>query len=228
MAAPEDAPTADTQKRKDATRAGGFFPVQSDAAATRPAPRTTQAPTERTYAYPLDANETCVTCASIEVDADLLRAFGVRVCTACRAADRESYTTITKSTARDEFLLTDEELRDASVLPCITRPNPHKATWTDMQLYLRMHVAAFAHKKWGGPDGLEAEKKRRADARETTRQRRFSRKLSELRKKTRSSAVSRAAAGPAAPRHEHAYGAPDAAGRRKCATCGISVVVEEL
>lgn len=226
------------QSGSEASRAvkpGGFF-VADDApnkvrvSAQKPlqVPAQPKPTTEDTYVFPLEDNEMCDECGSIELDTVLKRDFDVRICSACRSRRADDYVLLTKSTAREEFMLTDEELRDTAVLPFVTRPNPHKSTWTDMQLYLRLHVKRFAHRKWGGPEGLAAEIKRRADTRDKNRERRFAEKLGELRRKTRSTAVARATTGLSASRHEHVYGPPSSDGRRKCTVCGICVIVEEL
>ena len=82
----------------------------------------------------------CCLCTSLELDSLLLKEFGVHVCTTCKDSHPERFGLVIKTEARERYLLTEEELSDRTVLPCISRPNPHKSTWSDMQLYLREQV----------------------------------------------------------------------------------------
>ncbi|RUP49386.1 XPA protein C-terminus-domain-containing protein [Jimgerdemannia flammicorona] len=43
-----------------------------------------------------------------------------------------------------DYLLTDSELRDPELLPHLSKPNPHKATWNNMMLYVRQMVCDIA------------------------------------------------------------------------------------
>lgn len=128
--------------------------------------------------FPLEANEQCRHCKSIELDETLRVHFGVNVCESCRRShDQEYYQLITKTTAREEFLLTDEELADGQRLPHMTKPNPHKSTWSDMHLYLLGDVRRFALDKWGSLEALREELEKRALTREAKKERKFREKL---------------------------------------------------
>ncbi|KAG0785142.1 hypothetical protein G6F22_008062 [Rhizopus arrhizus] len=41
---------------------------------------------------------------------------------------------------RNDYLLTDPELKDTELLPHWSKPNPHKSTWNDMMLYVRRGI----------------------------------------------------------------------------------------
>lgn len=84
---------------------------------------------------------------------------------------------ITKTTAREEFLLTDEELADTERLPHMTKPNPHKSTWSDMHLYLLGDVRRFAFGKWGSLEALQEELAQRSVAKRARKERKFKEKL---------------------------------------------------
>jgi DNA-repair protein complementing XP-A cells len=88
---------------------------------------------------------------------------------------------------------TTAELQDEELLPHLKRPNPHKATWNDMQLYLRFQVEdyAFSNRKWGSAEALDAEFERRADDRRGRKEKKFKDKLEELKKRTRTEAYRR-------------------------------------
>ena len=59
------------------------------------------------------------------------------------------------------------ELKDQEELPHILKANPHKATWNNMMLFLRMQVEAFAIRKWGSLEALDAEFERRQNEKKT-------------------------------------------------------------
>ncbi|KAL9082018.1 MAG: hypothetical protein Q9159_006814, partial [Coniocarpon cinnabarinum] len=93
----------------------------------------------------------CQDCGSLEIDflwADLLQ---TRVCQKCKDALPEKYSLLTKSEAREDYLLTEPELKDEELLPRLEKPNPHKSTWQPMLLFLRYQVEAYAfsERKWG-------------------------------------------------------------------------------
>ncbi|CAN0453858.1 unnamed protein product, partial [Discosporangium mesarthrocarpum] len=67
---------------------------------------------------------------------------------------------ITKKEAIGTFLLPEGTI---AVLPYIERENPHHASWTKMKLFLKKHVLEYSHKRWGGVEGLERERKRREE-----------------------------------------------------------------
>jgi DNA-repair protein complementing XP-A cells len=127
---------------------------------------------------------------------------------------------------RNRAILTSAELRDEELLPHMERPNPHKKTYNNMMLYLRYQVEEYAFKKWGGPEGLDAEYFRRDSAKKERKEKKFLDKLKEMRKKTRAEALTRKAdIG-----HKHEWSAPvkdaDGTATRKCAFCGM--ITEEI
>lgn len=69
------------------------------------------------------------------------------------------------------------ELRDVEILPHLSKPNPHKATWNNMMLYLREQVEEFAFKKWGGEEGLDEEYERRVSLKKKKKDKKFKSKL---------------------------------------------------
>ena len=167
---------------------------------------------------PYEVNDKCVECESIDIDVDYQRWFKINVCESCRKTD--PYKLITKTKAKEDYLLTDPELRDSELLPCIKKPNPHKSQWSEMSLYLRKQVEAFAFKKWNGMDEIEAEKQNRVEKYENQKQKRFKRKLKELRKKTR----------PKEPkpllRHVHTFRIRN--GYKYCTNCDLKTEYEEF
>lgn len=120
----------------------------------------------------------CEGCQSeqVPIDPDYYDIFGVSVCYACKESN-PLYTLITKTQARTEFLLTDEELADASLMPSLSRKNPHNPRWSDMKLYLRRQCRDFALKKFDGEAGLEAASEARSGAKSERKSKQFLKKL---------------------------------------------------
>ncbi|KAF2666128.1 DNA repair protein [Microthyrium microscopicum] len=137
--------------------------------------------------------ESCRECGSVEVDWNWVETFGVHVCNSCKEEMGDKYSLLTKTEAREDYLLTNPELQDADLLRHLKRPNPHHATWNDMQLYLRFQVEeyAFSAKKWGSPEALDAEFERRVEEKRARKEKKFRVKLDELKKKTRTDAYRR-------------------------------------
>jgi DNA-repair protein complementing XP-A cells len=139
------------------------------------------------------------------------------------------------------FLLA--ELKDESLLPHIEKPNPHKATWNNMMLFLRYQVEeyAFSDKKWGSAEALDEEFARRQSEMKRRKEKKFKTKLEELKKRTKFDAYQRSkkrGGGDAkfgdtlaGGKHEHEWGRsvedPDTGMTKKaCIECGMEV--EEL
>jgi len=135
----------------------------------------------------------CVECKSWDVDWRWVDAFRIGVCGACKDNFPEKYSLLTKTEAREDYLLTNPELQDEDILPHLKRPNPHKSSWNDMQLYLRTQVEAYAFsaQKWGSADALDAEFERRQVERRERKDRKFRTKLEDLKKRTRTEAYRR-------------------------------------
>jgi DNA-repair protein complementing XP-A cells len=138
---------------------------------------------------------------------------------------------------------TTAELKDEELLPHLERPNPHKATWNNMMLFLRYQVEeyAFSPKKWGSPEALDAEFEKRENEKKRRKEAQFKTKLQELKKRTRVEAYRRSRQGVgggnfgddvgARGRHVHQWGRtvdnPETGiGVKTCVECGMEV--EEL
>lgn len=157
----------------------------------------------------------CRECGGLEIDWKWEEELECRVCHACKDKFPEKYSLLTKTEAKEDYLLTDREfffpfnwrmlwcrvltigsiaeLRDEELLPHLERPNPHKSTWNNMMLYLRYQVEeyAFSPKKWGSPEALDAEFERRENEKKRRREAKFKTKLDDLKKRTRVEAYRR-------------------------------------
>lgn len=187
-------------------------------------------------------SKVCRECGSLEIDWKWEDIFGCAVCNACKEKVPEKYTLLTKTEAREDYLLTDPELKDDELLPHLERPNPHKATWNNMMLYLRYQVEEYAFtQKWGSAEALDAEFAKREAGKKQRKEDKFKSKLHDLKKKTRVEAYRRsrqAGAGGgtfgddigSGGKHTHVWGRTvedsEGGGVKTCVECGMEV--EEL
>lgn len=127
--------------------------------------------------------------------------FDVNVCDCCHDP-KDIHTLITKSTAKQRYLLNDTDLdvREPK-LRFILKRNPHSPCWVDMRLYLEAQVADRALSIWGSEEHLEAERERRLSRVQSIKLKRYSKKLKELKVQTRSSLFMKTHIA-----HEHSYG----------------------
>ncbi|KAJ1980201.1 DNA repair protein rad14 [Dimargaris verticillata] len=172
----------------------------------------------------------CRECGSLDVDPLFFKIFTLTVCPACKQAHPEKYSLITKTEAKQDYLLTDEELRDAAILPHWEKPNPRKSTWNNMMLYVREQVELYAFKRWGGEAELDKEFERREEEKKQRKAKKFKANLRDLRNRTRTSLWQRRDFDA---KHVHEYGElvenPETGETEKtCQTCGLTIVVTEL
>lgn len=135
----------------------------------------------------------CRECGSLEIDWKWEEVFGVGVCGRCKENEPEKYSLLTKTEAREDYLLTDPELRDEELFPRLERPNPHKQNWNNMQLFLRFQIEAYAFsaRKWGSPAALDAEFERRQIISKERKEKKINAKFKDLKKRTRVEAYKR-------------------------------------
>jgi DNA-repair protein complementing XP-A cells len=192
-----------------------------------------------------DIKGKCRECNSLEIDWKWQDIFSVSVCNACKDKVPDKYSLLTKTEARDDYLLTDPELKDEDILPHLERPNPHKQFFHPMQLFLRLQVEAYAFspEKWGSPEALDEEYEKRREVSKGRKEKKFKNKLEDLKKRTRVEAYKRARLSGGADvqfgqkikgrydKHEHEWGRsvldPESGmTRKRCDECGMEV--EEL
>src|ERR1700722_2132886 len=117
------------------------------------------------------------------------------------------------------------ELRDQELLPHLLKANPHKATFANMMLFLRCQVEAFAWKKWGSPEALDAEYERRTTEKKRKKNMKFEQSLKDLRRRTREVVWQRRKD----EEHKHVYGAVESVdgsvGKQVCHECGFTIDV---
>lgn len=168
----------------------------------------------------------CEVCASPDIMYDpFLRVFNIPVCRGCERAHPERFSLLTKTEVKEDYLLTDAELADGELLPHLLKKNPHKSTYSNMMLFCRQQVEAFAFSpaKWGSADGLDAEYARRHTEKSQKRVRKFEQGLARLRKRTIRDNIWQQRRDA-----EHVHEWVPAGRLHVCQTCGQRVEVEEL
>ncbi|KAF8468281.1 XPA protein C-terminus-domain-containing protein, partial [Kalaharituber pfeilii] len=177
--------------------------------------------------------EKCYECGSWEIDWQFLEVFRCRVCHKCKEKMPEKYSLLTKTECKEDYLITDPELKDTTILPHLSKPNPHKSTWNDMQLFLRYQVEERAIAKWGSFEKLDEEFEKRQGEKKRKRDEKFRLKLKELKNRTRVETWKRSGGSNGekkGKKHEHIWGVPvqgeGGMEVRRCEECGFEV--EEL
>nr|SVE89661.1 EOG090X0KP6 [Daphnia sinensis] len=90
----------------------------------------------------------CDECEQPLHDSLLYRSFSHPVCDPCKDAHDEKYSLITRTDARQEYLLKDCDLDLCEpILRYILRKNPLNPNWGDMKLYLRLQASLYHPKK---------------------------------------------------------------------------------
>jgi DNA-repair protein complementing XP-A cells len=198
----------------------------------------------------------CKECGTLEINWQFEEVFGVCVCRGCEVKFPDRYSLLTKTEAKDDYLLTDRkciipfrmetyvdslaaELKDTELLPRLSKPNPQKSHWHDMQLFLRFQVEEYAIKKWGSLDAMDEEFERRGLQKKKRKEDQFQSKLKVLKKnimadKFRRNMKNGNKAGKFGDaigngKHEHEWGIAverDGMSVRTCVDCGMEV--EEL
>ncbi|KAI5124445.1 hypothetical protein M0805_008329 [Coniferiporia weirii] len=173
-------------------------------------------------------NPKCADCGSVDIDHTFRKVFRYLVCNKCKNNNPEKYSLLTKTECKEDYLLTDAELRDSDLMPHLLKANPHKSTYNNMMLFLRSQVEEFAWKKWGSPEALDAEFERRTAEKKKKRSKKFEEGMKELRRRTRESVWQRRKD----KEHKHVFGVVekgnDGTGQQVCHECGFTIDVEEF
>ncbi|KAM8801902.1 DNA repair protein complementing XP-A cells isoform 2-T2 [Rhynchonycteris naso] len=169
----------------------------------------------------------CEECSREFMDSYLMNNFDLPTCDNCRDAD-DKHKLITKTEAKQEYLLKDCDLEKREPpLKFIVKKNPHHSQWGDMKLYLKLQIVKRALEVWGSLEALEEEKEVRQKNREKMKQKKFDKKVKELRRAVRSSVWKREVAA-----HQHEYEPEEDLGddmyRKICTVCGHELTYEKM
>ncbi|KAG7254017.1 hypothetical protein CRUP_013498 [Coryphaenoides rupestris] len=147
--------------------------------------------------------------------------------------DRDSggqHQLVSRSEAKQNFLLKDCDLDERQPpLRFVLRKNPHNPRWGDMKLYLRAQVQRRCMEVHGSEEALAETKEARQENKEAQAQKRFNKKVKELRRAVRSSVWTKASQV-----HQHQYGPEELVDldldqyQKACSTCGHTLSYEKM
>lgn len=170
----------------------------------------------------------CIECSQPFNNSFLHHTFDFSVCDHCRD-NEDRHMLMTKTDAKNEYLLKDcdFELRKPT-LKFIVRKNPHNPRWGDMKLYLKPQIEKRALEVWGTEEAIEEEILKKEEQKEVSKQKKYSKKMQELRMNVRSSLYTRASK-----THEHEYGPEEYDAEadeysKTCATCNHSYTFDKM
>uniref|UniRef100_A0A8C3KSV9 XPA, DNA damage recognition and repair factor n=1 Tax=Calidris pygmaea TaxID=425635 RepID=A0A8C3KSV9_9CHAR len=169
----------------------------------------------------------CGDCGKEFMDSYLMQHFDWATCDNCRDVE-DKHKLITRTEAKEEYLLKDCDLdKREPVLRFIVKKNPHNSRWGDMKLYLKLQVIKRSLEVWGSEESLQEAKELRRDTREKMKQKKFDKKVKELRRAVRSSLWKKEAS-----IHEHEYGPEENIDedtfKKTCTVCGHELTYEKM
>ncbi|XP_074787959.1 DNA repair protein complementing XP-A cells isoform X1 [Athene noctua] len=169
----------------------------------------------------------CGDCGKEFMDSYLMQHFDWATCDNCRDTE-DKHKLITRTEAKEEFLLKDCDLdKREPVLRFIVKKNCHNPRWGDMKLYLKPQVVKRSLEVWGSEESLQEAKELRRDNREKMKQKKFDKKVKELRRAVRSSLWKKKSS-----IHEHEYGPEENIGedtyKKTCTVCGHELTYEKM
>jgi DNA-repair protein complementing XP-A cells len=154
--------------------------------------------------------------------------YEVNVCDSCRIQFTEEFKLMTRTDAKEEYLLKDcdFDFREPT-LKYVVKRNPHHKGWNEMKLYLKFQCEKRALEVWGSLEKIEERKEERLFNVQQTRQKVYEKKLTKLRKEARLGSKK------TVQYHEHeydkeVYDEENDVYRKACKTCEFVLEYEEL
>jgi len=99
---------------------------------------------------------TCRECGASAFCLKFFEAFNIAVCNACKV---QKYSLMTKTTAKEDYLLTDSKLAG---LRFLLRENPKNPNWAPMKLYLQSEVMAIGQSTFQDQDAWDQARRNKA------------------------------------------------------------------
>ena len=174
----------------------------------------------------------CQDCKSLSnIDYTYHTNFDIIICKTCIKNNPELYSLLTKTEVKTDYLLTEPELASPT-FHTMLKKNPHNSTYSSMILYLRKEVEDFVVEKYGSLEKLDEEFEARVAKKKKLVEKKYEKKLKELRVKTRSGILGKERT--LKNNHVHVYGKKT----RKigtvdeyvqsCTECGIEIEFDEF
>lgn len=198
------------------TNAGFFIEESEDEPRAKPTMECLPAPVVE------PERPTCKECEEEKfADSFLFRTFDLEVCDKCKDTEKDGkHELITKTDAKNEFLLKDEHFEREPTLKFLTRKNPHNQRWGDMKLFLRLQVEEKALEIWKNEESLEKEHEKRLEKRDQAKAKKFNKKLKALRMQVRGSLYKKDISEHVHDYGEEVYDEDEDQYSRTCSTCG--------
>ncbi|KAM8962216.1 DNA repair protein complementing XP-A cells [Pelodytes ibericus] len=169
----------------------------------------------------------CEECSKEFMDSYLSNNFDLAVCDNCRDSE-EKHKLMTRTEAKQTYLLKDCDFdKREPVLKFILKKNPHNSRWGDMKLYIKAQIVKRSLEVWGTEEAIEEAKESRKDNKDKMNQKKFDKKVKELRRAVRSSLWKKDLGG-----HQHEYGPEEHIEedmyKKTCKTCGHELNFEKM
>ncbi|VDM94792.1 unnamed protein product [Thelazia callipaeda] len=133
----------------------------------------------------LERPDDCIDCKNPLCDSFLWEKFSYPVCDKCRD-DKGSHKLISRTEAKNQFLLKDCDIDlRKPVLRFISKKNPHNPRYGDMKLYLKAQLKQRCLEVYGSIEAFEKAKETRTALKEVRLERRFEKKIKEMRQQVR-------------------------------------------
>ncbi|ESP05656.1 hypothetical protein LOTGIDRAFT_103099 [Lottia gigantea] len=160
----------------------------------------------------------CESCEKEFLDSYIYTHFNIPACDTCREKDK--YDLITKTDAKNRFLLKDADLdKREPPLKFIVKKNPNNNRWGDMKLFLEYQVQERAMEVWGSEEAIEEERENRNEKKDKAKQKKFDKRVKELRNTVRSSLWRKGTTFHEHDFQEETYDEEEDIYSKKCKTC---------
>jgi len=161
-----------------------------------------------TVVIPVTAKDACMYCGRVPLVVEIKKTFGINACSSCSRTEMKF---VTKTSCMQDYLLPSDDLKQFKYL---SRPNPHKGSWNDMQLYIEDQIRSYAFERYGGAEAIEKLKEERKVKKKTRRLESVKKRVRELKRKTFVADVKE--------KHVHKF-----VNNGKTSTCSCGAVIEE-
>ncbi|KAM3720626.1 putative DNA repair protein [Dirofilaria immitis] len=174
--------------------------------------------------------DNCIDCKKSLCNSYLWEKFNYPVCDTCRN-DKGAHKLISRTEAKNQYLLKDcdFDLRKP-ILRFISKKNPHNPRYGDMKLYLKAQLEQRCLEVYGSKEEFEKAKEARNMQKETRLEKRFEKKIKEMRQQVHGSKIFKTGYGKA---HDHVFG-DEAYDSKKdeywkiCKICGYKLTYEKM
>lgn len=170
----------------------------------------------------------CESCQKEFMDSYFYTKFDEPICDACRS-EEDKFPLITKTEAKKKYLLKDADfdIREPA-LKFILRKNPHNQRWGDMKLFLETQVKKRSLEVWESEEKIEEARNMRQENKEKAKQKKFDKKVKDLRLAVRSSLLKKEKGS-----HEHEFGEEiydddEDVYSKTCKTCNYTMTYEKM